>query len=119
MRRVLVLLIGMMLFTSFVQAKPAELVVDFSYDVEYETGISGFRLYCITVPGSGHMDLMATTSDVSGREWQTPVLEVPPGKRLAWYIAAVDKDTGQEYPSSNAYMFKLTGQPTIIKIRRK
>ena len=101
--------------SSVAYAKDAELVIEFSFDPDYP--VQEFRLLCITVPGSAVQKLISHTTDITTREWTTLVTDIPPGKTLDWYLAAVDVDGMETY--SPAYKFKLTGRPTIIRIKRE
>jgi len=99
------------------QAKDAALAVEFSYDKEFEPSITEFKLYCIKVPGSAIQEHVATLTDVSSRVWSVPVIDIPPGKSLDYYLSAVDQD-GDEHISP-AYAFKLIGRPAIRNIRKR
>ncbi len=96
-------------------AKDAALEVEFSFDPDYP--VAEFRLLCETVPGSGEQVLVATTADIEVRAWEVMVIDIPPGRTLDWYISAVDQDGDETY--SPAYQFKLTGKPTILRIKRR
>ncbi len=98
-------------------AKDASLVVEFSFDKDFEVGITGYRLYYTKVPGSGVRVFITDIGSIEARVIDTPVFDLAPGKTTDFFLSAVSTDGSEAF--SPAFPFKYTGKPFVISIRSK
>ena len=109
------MLVMFLIGSTLSHAKNAVLEVEYVIDPAYEPFIVEYRLY-MEDPSVGDKILLANQPITSTRLWTTPVVDIPPGKPMNYYLSAV-YDGGEEF-TSIAYPFALRGKPTIFKITR-
>ena len=120
MKRYISFLIAIILLISTSAfAKPVVLSIVYGMDPIYDEFITEYRLY-MQDQDTNELTLVATQSNVGAREWTTEEVDIPAGRTVTYFIAAVYSDTdGKEAEVySNEYKFALRGVPVIFEIKR-
>jgi len=94
--------------------RDSTIVVEFSFP-EDVSGVVGFELWCIFIPGSATMEYVATLNDPTERMWELAPTELPIGINLPYYMKVL-YDNDNSTSSTNAYMFALTTPPVLENV---
>lgn len=104
---------------SIAYAKVTDLEVEFVMDAEFAPFIDSYKLYT-EVPGSGVVAHVASFAKSTNFIEQVTAIDLDPGKITNFYLAAVygvDSATAIE-DRSDAFPYKFTGKPVIIRINK-
>ena len=116
MKKFLLLIFILCVVTS-AWAKSISTHVEFTYDKDFEEGITKFSLYYLDITAPDGRQHVVDVLDVTLRAFDTPTFDLPPGKTSEFILVAVEKDGTEQ--ASPVYPFKFTGKPTINRINKK
>jgi len=96
-------------------AKNLSVQVQFSFDEEFEAGVSGYKLY-YRQDGTDKKIYISTCLDVTARIFDSQLFDIPPGKVTDFYLSALNTDGTEDF--SPVFPWRFTGSPLIKAIQK-